>query len=106
MAVYENSRYILTDQYTRLDRNSVELLGLRERHEFNMNDATNYQFSAGDTIDGIAYEVYGDAALRWVIMDANPQYRTEFDIKVGDYIALPDVEEVYNIMGVIGDEDE
>lgn len=104
--VYENSRYLLTNQYNRLDRNSVAMLGFRQRHEFNMDEATVYQVTAGDTLDGLAYEVYGDSALRWVILDANPKYRTEFDIKVGDYIYLPDEDEVLELMNNEDEEDE
>ena len=107
--VYENSRYLLTNQYSRLDRESVDLLGFRKRHDFNLDKATIYQVIEGDTLDGIAFERYGTTALRWVILDANSAYRTEFDMKVGDFIYLPDKREVYDIlngeMNNIDDED-
>ena len=31
----------------------------------------------------MAYRYYGVSALRWAILDANPKYKTEFDIKCG-----------------------
>ena len=48
----------------------------------------------------MAYRYYGVSALRWAILDANPKYKTEFDIKCGDRILIPDYEEVVGIVDV------
>lgn len=99
MAVYENSRYLHTRQSTRLGFDSPTL-EVRERFTFNQEDCVLHEWCEGDTLDGVAYKYYGICALRWAILDANPKYRTEFDIKNGDSILIPDYDEVVNIVNV------
>lgn len=99
MAVYENSRYLHTRQSTRLGFDSPTL-EIRERFTFNQEDCTMHEWCEGDTLDGVAYKYYGISALRWAILDANPKYRTEFDIKNGDSILIPDYDEVVNLVNV------
>lgn len=99
MAVYENSRYLHTRQCARLGWESPTL-EIRKRFTFNQENCTNYEWCEGDTLDGVAFNQYGSCALRWAILDANPQYRTEFDIKNGDVILIPDYEEVVNLVNV------
>lgn len=99
MAVYDNSRYLRTQLYTRLGADSP-MLRIRSRFSFNMENCTSYTWCEGDTLDGVAHRQYGISALRWAILDANPKYRTEFDIEVGDVIQIPDFEEVVSIVDV------
>ena len=99
MAVYENSRYLHTRQSTRLGFDSPTL-EIRERFTFNQEDCTMHEWCEGDTLDGVAYKYYGISALRWAILDANPKYRTECDIKNGDSILIPDYDEVVNLVNV------
>ena len=99
MAVYENSRYLNTRQSTRLGFDSPTL-EIRERFTFNQENCTMHEWCEGDTLDGVAYKYYGISALRWAILDANPKYRTEFDIKNGDSILIPDYDEVVNLVNV------
>ena len=99
MAVYENSRYLHTRVMTRLGWDSPTLQ-MRERCSFNQDNCTSYEWCDGDTLDGVAYKYYENTALRWAILDANPKYRTEFDIKNGDIILIPDYDEVVNIVNV------
>lgn len=99
MAVYENSRYLHTRVMTRLGWDSPTLQ-IRERFSFNQDNCTSYEWCDGDTLDGVAYKYYENTALRWAILDANPKYRTEFDIKNGDIILIPDYDEVVNIVNV------
>lgn len=99
MAVYENSRYLHTRVMTRLGWDSPTLQ-MRERFSFNHDNCTSYEWCDGDTLDGVAYKYYENTALRWAILDANPKYRTEFDIKNGDIILIPDYDEVVNIVNV------
>ena len=99
MAVYENSRYLHTRVITRLGWDSPTLQ-MRERFSFNQDNCTSYEWCDGDTLDGVAYKYYENTALRWAILDANPKYRTEFDIKNGDIILIPDYDEVVNIVNV------
>ena len=99
MAVYDNSRYLHTRQSTRLGWNSPTL-EVRKRFTFNQETCANHEWCQGDTLDGIAHRYYGISALRWAILDANPKYRTEFDIKSGDIILIPDYEEVVSLINV------
>jgi phage tail protein X len=97
--IYENSRYLHTTMSTRLGWD-VPTLDIRKRFTFNEDNCQTYEWIEGDTLDGVAYKFYGICALRWAILDANPKYRTEFDIKNGDRILIPDYEEVVDIVNV------
>lgn len=99
MAVYENSRYLHTRQYTRLGW-GYPTLEIRSRFTFNQEKFTPHEWTEGDTLDGVAYRYYGNCALRWAILDANTKYRTEFDIKNGDIVLIPDYDEVVSIVNV------
>ena len=99
MAVYENSRYLHTTQMTRLGWN-VPILDVRKRYTFNENNYIYYTWVEGDTLDGLAYKMYGEPALRWAILDANPRYSSEFDIMCGDSIAIPSDSEVIDKVNV------
>ena len=99
MAVYDNSRYLYSPPYSRL-ASDYPMLKSRQRFQFNQDNFTTYQWCIGDTLDGVAYKIYGLCALRWVLLDANPKYRTEYDIHVGDIINVPDYEEVVNLVNV------
>jgi len=99
MAVYENSRYLHTKMNNRLGFD-VPTFQIRERFTFNEQNCSVYEWVDGDTLDGVAVKQYGIADLRWAIMDANPQYKTEFDIKNGDHILIPNYEEVVDLVNV------
>ena len=99
MAVYENSRYLHTTIYNRLGVDSL-VFRLRERHIFSNDDIVLHEWCEGDTLDGVSYKYYGVSALRWAILDANPKYRTEFDIENGDLIIIPNYEEVVSLVNV------
>lgn len=99
MAVYENSRYLHTKQYTRLGWDNPTL-EVRNRFTFNQEKVTPYEWREGDTLDGVAFRYYGNCALRWAILDANTNYRTEFDIDNGDIILIPSYDEVVSLVNV------
>ena len=99
MAMYENSRYLHTVETTRLGWDSPTLQ-IRERFSFNQDNCELYEWCDGDTLDGVAYKYYENTALRWAILDANPKYRTEFEIKSGDIIFIPDYDEVVDLVNV------
>lgn len=99
MAVYDNSRYLHTQMCRRTEHESP-MLGIRNRFSFNMENCTSYTWCDGDTLDGVSYRAYGISALRWAILDANPKYRTEFDIESGDIIQIPSYDEVVNLIDV------
>lgn len=99
MAIYQNSRYLNTTMYKRLSL-GISILRVRNRYTFNAKKCTMYEWCEGDTLDGIAHKFYGATALRWAILDANPQYRTPFDIKNGDVIYIPNYDEVVELVNV------
>lgn len=97
--LYENSRYLHTIQSNRLGWDKPTL-DIRSRFSFDESRCTVYEWREGDSLDGVAYRYYESTSLRWAILDANPQYRTEFDIKNGDSILIPSYEEVVSIVNV------
>lgn len=99
MAVFENSRYLHTRQFNHL-KLEIPVLEIRNRFTFNQEKCINHEWCEGDTLDGVAYRYYGICALRWAILDANPKYRTEFNIKNGDIILIPNYEEVVSLVNV------
>ena len=86
-----------TPVYTR-NGDITPLLKIRDTAKFSVDDCTSYEWTYGDTLDNLAYKMYGDSSLRWVILDANPMYRTEFHIEVGDIINVPDYEQVVELV--------
>ena len=95
MAVYDNSRFINTNLE---ERDGVSKLGFYTRNSFNMENATAYTWKEGDTLDGVAYNNYGISEFRWAILDANPQYRSEFDIEPGDILYIPNYDQVVDLV--------
>ena len=95
MAVYQGSRYVKTPAYVR--RGETLVLNIRERAYFKESHCNYYTVVQGDTIDGIAYKQYGNAQLGWAIMDANPVYQSEIEVKAGDVIKIPPYEEVVRL---------
>ena len=96
MSVYRNSRYVFTPL---IKRNKANILAFRDRVKFDLSKATFYTVIQGDTIDGIAYRQYNNAQLWWAIMEANPRYQSELEIKPGDILAIPPYEEVVKLCG-------
>lgn len=95
MPVFVGSRYVKTPAYI---RNSEALvLDIRRRNNFDLNRATYYTVIKGDTLDGIAYKQYGNAQLGWAILDANPNMQSEVEIKPGDILAVPSLDEVVSV---------
>lgn len=92
MAVFQGSRYVKTPAYVR--RGETLILRIRGRVHFSESQCKYYTVVQGDTVDGIAYTQYGNALLGWAIMDANPAYQSEMDIKAGDVLKIPPYEEV------------
>lgn len=101
MAVYENSRYLQTYPYNRGSINT-SVFKLWKRPYFNIQKGRTYEWRAGDTLDGVAHELYSNSNLWWVILAANPEYRTEYDITEGDAIFIPNYEEVCDLVNVDG----
>lgn len=91
--IFKGSRFTNTPAYID-ETDGTLLIGIRSRATFDMTEAQYYTFIQGDTIDGIAYREYGDASLYWAILDANPEFQHEVEIKPGDTLAIPPYNEV------------
>lgn len=90
--LFEGTRYTTTSAY--IHEGDALVLDIRQQASFNLSDATFYTFRERDTLDGIAYMQYGNAALWWAILDANPRFQHEIEIKPGDLLVIPSYEEV------------
>lgn len=97
--LFDNSRYLKTKMIKRTGMDSYTFQ-IRTRNTFNLDAGVYYEWVEGDTLDGVAYDFYGEVALRWAILDANPKYRTEFDIKSGDSVFIPSYDEVVELVNV------
>lgn len=97
--LYSNSRYLRTVVSTRRGMDTY-FLDVRQRFTFNENNCKLYTWVEGDTLDGVSYRFYKNSSFRWAILDANPKYHTEFDIKNGDVILIPSYSEVVGIVNV------
>lgn len=91
MSVFSGSRYANCRQRVRGNR---IYLTRPPRIDFSAAKCALYQVTDADTLDGIAYKCYGNAALWWCIMDANREYQSELEIKAGAVIQLPALDEV------------
>lgn len=99
MAVFENSRYLKTRMVSRGMWDNL-FFALRRRFKFNEELYTYHEWVEGDTLDGVAFRYYEDTNLRWAILDANPKYKTEFGIKNGDIINIPDYENIVEVLKI------
>ncbi len=94
--IYRGSRYAHSKKRI---RGSRRYLTNPERANFTASKCTTYQWKESDTIDGVAYRVYGNADYWWCIMDANRTYMSELEIKAGDIVLLPAFSEVQKVVG-------
>ena len=94
MAIYVGSRYAST---ALTERDGVEIFDIRERFNFNLTNAYVYEFVEGDTLDSIAYRFWGDSQFSWCILEANKQFMLELDIRNGDKLMIPSLQEVLEV---------
>lgn len=73
-------------RYARL-RNSLQLFPNTTIVDRETDLFINY--NAEDKLENIAYRVYGDASLWWIIMLANSEYTMEYEIEPGETIRIP-----------------
>ena len=92
--IFSNSRY--KDTQCIYDRNDTVVIDSRIKKTFDQSRCTLYLMKQGDTLDNISYKYYGKSCYYWAILDNNPQYLSELEIKIGDYILLPSYSEVVN----------
>lgn len=76
----------------------IVILGYRPELKFKEKDLTYHLFRQGDRLDKIAYQYYGDVMYTSFILDANPKYQSELDIKPGDVIAIPPLSDIMEVV--------
>lgn len=89
--IYEGSRY--AKGYIMKDGEDYYLAPEPMSYETQKTDLV-YQFKDGDRLDLLAKKFYDNASYKWLILQANPQYFSELDIKNGDIIIIPNPKEV------------
>lgn len=47
------------------------------------------QYNIEDKLETVAYRVYSDPKLWWIIMLANPEYTMEYEIEPGETLRVP-----------------
>lgn len=91
--IYEYTRYRLTPTVSEPQKGK-EVFTARPSFNFPVENAGSHIWKAQDRLDILASEYYGTSALWWVILEANPRYKWEGEIEVGDVLVIPDVERV------------
>ena len=94
-----NSRYKDTNLYT--DRSGKTFFGTWKRLQIlDITDFDFYQIKEQDIgrFDLIAYDVYKDPSLFWVIMDFNAIVDSYFGVYVGQKIKIPSKNQVIRLL--------
>ena len=92
MSVYDLSRFIKTE--VDLFNYPSLIMRIRNSSEYSRSGSTTYMFKRGDNIRLLAHKFYGAHEVWWAILDANPQYQSELEIKIGDILKIPSMREV------------
>lgn len=88
------------DSYSRLsfnnlyDRRGTLMHKNNIRKNIGLQDSVIHEFRSGDRLDLLSFHHYNTYELGWAILQANPKYRSEYDIKCGDTIIIPHYLEV------------
>lgn len=90
--LFEKSRYVGVPTFRNVD--TTLIYTRRKRRTFDKDKCRMYMFKEQDTLDALSYKFYNDSFYWWCILDCNPQYMSEIEIKVGDYLLIPSKEEV------------
>jgi len=96
MGIFQGSRYT----HTPLTLRETTLSFMRrERESFSKVGAWTYIFQAGDSLDKLAFKCFGSPRLWWVLLEANPRFKLECEVKPGDTLMIPAYEEVRKSYG-------
>lgn len=93
MAIYKGSRYTSTPTYYP-DGSDKKIFDIRQRFQFIQQGQYITLGLRVIPLTFLAYKIYNNSELWWAILDANPQYQSELDIKVGDIVTIPTFTEV------------
>jgi phage tail protein X len=102
--MYEGSRYTNVYSYDEeKDGKLITAFNIRTLPKIDYTDSIKHTWIQSDRLDILAYNYYGDTQYWWFILDANPQYFEEHEIKNGDILLIPPYSE---LLEVIEDDEE
>lgn len=79
-----SSSYSPSSRYKVDDNNQTTSRGPSTKRSYSV-----YRVKAGDTLDTIAHNAFGNFDRWWEIADMNPQIKFPMDLKPGDVIRIP-----------------
>lgn len=101
MAIYEGSRYsnVYTYEEDWVKRGGrVTAFNIRTLEKIDTTDALKHTWVEGDRLDILAHRYYGDTQYWWFILDANPKYMEESEIRNGDVLLIPPYSELRKVV--------
>lgn len=88
MAIYKGSRYV--GSKVAVDE-GIKSIGFRRKGKYGAEpDDRVIRFKRGMRLDSLAKKIYGDPQLEWIILEANPQYYSPYEVSPGDFLVIPD----------------
>lgn len=98
MAIMKGSRYSVGLNIYKDNKNNIAYMDIPKTFiPVDENDYV-YQIKAGENLDILATNFYGDPEMKWAILYANPNYITELDVKPGDYLNIPLKDKVVRLL--------
>lgn len=70
----------------------------RERVQFNKKDIIQHTIVQGDNLPMLAKKYYNNSSYYWVIMDANTNLQSEFDLVAGETLIVPSYTQVVRLI--------
>lgn len=103
MAIYEGSRYSNVYTHERIvDDKEIIAFNIRQLPQINYGGATKHRWIMSDRLDILADRYYGDPQYWWFLLDANPKYMEEHEIRNGDLLLIPTYEELRKVVDISG----
>lgn len=99
MSIYEGSRYRNVYAYEGEYKGKiVTAFHIRNLQNIDTSNALKHIWIEDDRLDNLAERYYGDPQYWWFILDANPRYMEEYEIKNGDVLAIPPYTELRRVV--------
>lgn len=87
--IFEDSRYDTAALVPIADSEGVYRATVIPRRTVTVQEYTVYQVQAGDRLDLLAFQAYGDPEFWWKIADANPQLVIPDELTPGMLLHIP-----------------
>lgn len=99
MSMYDGSRYTnvfaFDEEYKGKE---ITSFNIRTLPKINVADSFRHTWVESDRLDLLSYTYYGDPQYWWFLLDANPQYFEEHEIKHGDILFIPPFSELRKVV--------